>query len=83
MNPSTGHLLAIGEGMPNREKRRMKASGYEPVPKELEAVAANKLAGQDEAYVSLTSGGKLSKWAASRRKAKRKMAQVSKRRNRG
>lgn len=82
MNPGTGHLLVIGEGMPNREKRRMEASGYEPVPKELEVSANKKLTGRDEAMVSLTSGGKLSKWAASRRKAKRKMAQASKRRNR-
>ena len=48
------------------------ARQFTPVPKELEHAAEVKLAGQDRAIVSKTSGGKLSKWAAQQRKAKRK-----------
>ncbi len=55
---------------------------YEQVPKELEAAAKKKLAGKDETVVSLTSGGKLSKWAAKRRKDKRKLAKASRKKNR-
>jgi len=63
---------------------------YIPVPDELNRAAQIKLAGKPEAMVSLTSGGKLSKWAAGQRKErarekkqKRQMAKESKRRNRG
>lgn len=75
MNPSTGHLMRIREDWGREQMEYLEGQGYEPVPKEL--------AGRDEAMVSLTSGGKLSLWAAKRRKAKRKMAKESKRRNRG
>lgn len=40
------------------------SAAYTPVPDELLAAAERKLAGEDEAMVSLTSGGKLSRWAA-------------------
>ena len=76
MNPSTGHLVGCFGNIPG-EKRK----DYEPVPPELERAAASKLAGQDEAWVSLTSGGKLSRWAAEKRKKKR--AKGSRRKNRG
>lgn len=66
----------------NELKSSLQERGYEPVPKELESAAKKKLAGKDEAYVSLTSGGKLSKWAAKQRKAKRKMQKESRRKNR-
>lgn len=56
--------------------------GYTKVPKELETAAKKKLAGKDEAFVSLTSGGKLSKWAAKQRKDKKKAAKLSRRKNR-
>ncbi len=59
----------------------LREQGYTPVPAELEKAAEKKLAGQDEAYVSLTSGGKLSKWAAKQRKAKRKKQKASRRKN--
>jgi hypothetical protein len=41
-----------------------------------------KLAGRNEAYVSLTSGGKLSRFAAAQRKAKRQQVRQSRKRNR-
>jgi hypothetical protein len=56
-------------------------SGYELVPNELERAAEKKLAGRNEATVSLTSGGKLSRWAAKKRKEK--MVKESRRKNRG
>ena len=56
--------------------------GFERVPPELEEAAKKKLAGKDSAMVSLSSGGKLSKWAAQKRKEKRKAAKLSRKANR-
>jgi len=90
--------LCVGGGMPdlnmmkdliqvvnekNESLQKVKEVDYIPVPPELDRAAKLKLAGRNEAYVSLTSGGKLSKWAAKERKKRRKMAQESRRRNRG
>lgn len=66
----------------NELKSSMQERGYKEVPKELETAAEKKLSGKAEAYVSLTSGGKLSKWAAKQRKTKRKMANQGRRKNR-
>jgi len=57
-------------------------TGFTPVPSELNQAAEKKLAGKDSAMVSLTSGGKLSRWAASERKKKRKTASDSRKKNR-
>jgi hypothetical protein len=76
MNPSKGHLVKWLEMVPAELR-----SGYELVPNELERAAEKKLAGRNEATVSLTSGGKLSRWAAKKRKEK--MAKESRRKNRG
>jgi len=46
--------------------------GYEEIPDSHIEAAKKKLAGKSEAYVSLTSGGKLSKLAALRRKEKKR-----------
>lgn len=80
MNPDTGHIVSL----PDTEEmmRIYKDMGYEPIPEELQPAANKKLAGQNEAFVSLTSGGKLSKWAADKRKIRRKMARESRKRNR-
>lgn len=81
MNPYTGHLVKSLDMVPE-----IKAIEYEPVPRELERAVQKKLAGKSEATVSLTSGGRLSKWAAgkrSERKAKNQMAKESRRKNRG
>lgn len=93
---------AEAEAPNNRAKRRREArrqiitlkpdeqGQYVPVPPELQRAAELKLAGQNEAMVSLTSGGKLSRWAAKQRKErtarkrrdKRNMAEALRRRNR-
>ena len=95
MDINTGHLVSPEkfEEMQKEVMRKLtkeiaegSANGpledYQPVPKELEPAAKKKLASKDEAYVSLTSGGKLSRWAAKQRKAKRKAAKMSRRKNR-
>ena len=73
MNPNTGHLLEMN---PNVSL----PSDYIQLPSDLNHAAKVKLAGRKEAYVSLTSNGKLSKWAKAKRKAK--IAAASRRRNR-
>ena len=70
--------------------RDLAALGYVPVPQDLLHAASLKLAGKDEATVSLTSGGKLSRFAAQKRRErtarkrrhKQKVAAGSRRRNR-
>jgi hypothetical protein len=79
MNPFTGELRRLKENEPIPE-------AFEQLPPELEPAAAlviNQAARQNQpAKVSLTSGGKLSRWAAKQRKHKQKMAKESKRKNR-
>jgi len=78
------------ESINEREKRlwqeelekKAREAGYEPVPQELNKAAQKVLAGRPEAHVSLTSGGKLSKWASKKRKEKRKAVAASRKRNR-
>jgi hypothetical protein len=65
-----------------KQQEAMKSMGFTPIPKELNQAAEKKLAGKDSAMVSLTSGGKLSRWAAAERKKKRKMVAESRRKNR-
>lgn len=74
MNIDTGRLIELTDGEIPK--------GYTLVPTELNRAARRKLAGKKEAQVSLTSGGRLSRWAARQRKARRKMAKESRRRNR-
>jgi DUF1009 family protein len=81
MQSYSGHLFDLG-GMPDSCREELYNDGYEPIPEDLRRAANKKLSGQKEATVSLTSGGKLSKWASKQRKAKRKMAQASRRGNR-
>ena len=76
-------ILSLDEaGAIEQKEIEHEANGYVPVPPELNRAAKRKLAGKDEAYVSLTSGGELSKWAAKQRKAKRKIAAESRKKNR-
>ena len=75
MAPDSGHLvdLSVHKLQP----------GYEVLPDDLQGAARRKLAGRSEAHASRTSGGRLSKWAAKRRKAnRRRMAKQSRKRNR-
>lgn len=78
MNPNTNELVDPEE----LEKlvKQTKAEGFEPIPEELEHAAKVKLKGKPSAIVSKTSGGKLSKWAASKRKKQAQKA--ARRRNR-
>jgi len=73
MNPNTGHLMEFNPNV-------ALPSDYVQLPESLNHAAKVKLAGKKEAYVSLTSGGKLSQWAKAKRKAK--IAAASRRRNR-
>jgi hypothetical protein len=72
MNTDTGHLVDMQEGPFKDKLKKLAEQGYEPVPPELNHAAKVKLAGRHEAMVSLTSGGKLSRWAAKERKKKQK-----------
>lgn len=87
MNPDTGHLIDLQD-----EKFRalteddLREKGYERVPQELSRPARKKLNGRAEATVSKRSGGQLSRWAAGKRKEKRrkrnKIAKQSRKANR-
>lgn len=79
MNCDTGHLVTQEMLKKMDELHRLQ---YEAVPLELEDAAIRKLHGKEEAYVSLTSGGKLSRFAAQNRKQRRKMVAQSRKRNR-
>lgn len=59
-----------------------KNTPYTPVPDELDHAAQCALDGKEETNISMTSGGKLSKWAAKERKAKRRQQRESRRQNR-
>lgn len=86
MNVNTGHLITSERIQAMQEfQQEFQQKGYMPIPQELEPAAEKKLAGKPEAMVSLTSGGKLSKWAGAQRKrskSKEKMVKESRRRNR-
>ncbi|MCA1615046.1 MAG: hypothetical protein LC795_15620 [Acidobacteria bacterium] len=75
MAPDTGHIVTNAS---------LQKAGdiYEPVPNSLRGAAARVLRGREEAHVSLTSGGRLSRHAASRRRARRQAAKASRKRNR-
>jgi hypothetical protein len=73
MNPDTGHVVALGRE-PDRTEllAELARLGYEPVPASLERAAKAVLRGRQSAYVSPTSGGKLSKHMAARRRKERR-----------
>jgi hypothetical protein len=74
MSPDSGHLIDTKvHGLP---------SGYEVLPDDLQGAGRRALGGRSETHVSKTSGGRLSKWAAGRRKARRQMRKSSRKRNR-
>lgn len=68
MEVQSNHLVS-GEEMEKLEKF-LDEHEYEPLPKELQRAANLKLGGKDSAFVSKGSGGKLSKYAAKRRRRK-------------
>lgn len=78
MDTSTGHLVSP-EAMERMRKLNAELSaGYTEVPQRLSKAARRKLAGADDAMVSLGSGGKLSRWAAHERAKKAKAKARSK-----
>lgn len=79
MNPYSGELREL-ESLEHLQELQMQ--GFEEVPTELRPAAKKKLAGRKSAKVSLTSGGKLSRWAASKRKQNRGKAKATRRHNR-
>lgn len=81
MHPGTGHLVDTSE-MKETEFAILHKAGYEKLPEELSRAANRKLNGKKEAYVSLTSNGKLSKWARKKRKKKNSIARASRKKNR-
>ena len=52
--------------------KRLCKKSYSPVPEELNHAAKVALRGRQEVTISRTSGGKLSRWAASKRREKRR-----------
>ena len=64
MNINTGHLIT-NEALQSLQDYQREE--YMSVPQKLETAARKKLAGKNEAMVSLTSDGKLSKWAKTQR----------------
>lgn len=80
MNCDTGHLVT--RAMLDMMEVKARAA-YTPVPEHLSLAAHRTLAGRQETYVSPSSGGKLSKFAAANRKQRRKVAKQSRKQNRG
>lgn len=81
MNIDTGHLKMLSDSL-------AKEQGYEIVPPDLATEANRVLAGRNEAFVDMTKPGPLVDWAAKMRqerqkkKAKRKAAKASRKKNR-
>lgn len=67
MNCDTGHLVRDLEMVDALERAK-----YQQLPDEYIPAAEKKLNGADEAMVSRTSGGKLSRFAGKTRKERRK-----------
>ncbi|KKN01523.1 hypothetical protein LCGC14_1126910 [marine sediment metagenome] len=68
MQVETNHLIS-GDEMEKLSKF-IEDHEYEQLPEELQLAASLKLKGKDSAFISKTSGGKLSKYAAKRRRRK-------------
>ncbi len=79
MNCDTGELRRMANLEDEPEEFR---KIFTRVPEELEEAAKRKLNGSNRAFVSLTSGGKLSKFAAKERKKKRKAEKAARRNGR-
>ncbi len=72
MNPDTNELVRFssieGTAGLKKEMAKFKEKGFIPVPQTLERAASLKLGKKKSVFVSKTSGGKLSKWAAKKRR---------------
>jgi len=75
MDTSTGRLVSPEKAEELRKMMEDFDKQFTQVPKSLERAAKKKLGKNDEAMVSLTSGGKLSNWSKRQRQLKRKNKQ--------
>lgn len=73
MNPDTNELVRL---VNIAESIGLKKKGFIPVPKSLDHAARVKLGKNKRAIVSKTSGGKLSRWAAKKRKERAIQAEM-------
>jgi polyhydroxyalkanoate synthesis regulator phasin len=94
MNVETGELFNSEEAreiMEEMLKKGQDTSVIRPVPKRLEKEAKEKLGGKNKTVIDMSKQSPLAKWANKEhsrlnrpsKKRKRKIAQSSKRRNRG
>ncbi len=67
MNPDTNELIRVKN---LEEMRKLGKKGFIPIPQSLEEAANKMLGKKKKVIVSKTSGGKLSKWAAKKRRQK-------------
>ena len=65
MNPDTNELVQVYNV---EEMEELKEKGFIPVPQTLERAARLMLGKKKKVVVSKTSGGKLSRWAAKKRR---------------
>ncbi len=70
MNPDTNELVQFAT---MEELKEAGKEGFIPVPESLEHAALQMLAKKRSVFVSKTSGGKLSKWAAKKRRERKKL----------
>ena len=75
MNPDTNELISITS---KEEALKAWEKGFISIPKNLEKAARLKLHGKQSVFVSKTSGGKLSKWAAKKRMERSKKKLMAK-----
>ena len=65
MNPDTNELVRIDD---LEEMKEFAKKGFIPIPQTLERAAKLMLGKKEKVVVSKTSGGKLSRWAAKKRR---------------
>lgn len=86
MDTDSGRLFDPSKFTEQELVRILGSGKFVKLPADLEEAAKRKLNGKREATVSLTSGGKLSRFAsqdrAKKRKQRRKIAKASRKRNR-
>lgn len=78
MNPDTNELIRFGNEI---EMKELTEKGFIPIPQTLEQAAKLMLGNKDSVFVSKTSGGKLSKWAAKKRREKIEQGKIVKKCN--
>lgn len=81
MNTDTNELISAKLAAAMGQDQ-LEAQGFEPLPDGLQIAAALALGALERRVVSKRSGGKLSRYAAKRRKEKRKAAKRAKKQNR-